>query len=243
MDTSSPFTFPSRPLLSTILLAVALCLCPAAHAVLVMLDVEGDSSTTQAGFTRMTGAGMTGTAANGAFTPTATVDGITVTAAGGILQYRDRGTAGLLFPPHSEPYVNLLQEFIGKDGDDASINVTISGLSAGYYNITSFHHDWNVWATAKFFDILVSDADGTNQLKMDDAFFASTQNPYLGETYSIHADGLNDVVLTFVEQGTASTAPVRFNGLILASVPEPSKGVLALMGAAGILGVRRRRKA
>ena len=175
------------------------------------LDVDGSDASpleTELGFTRMTDPGMTGDAGNGAFSPAGADEGVTVTVTGGD-QYRDRGV-----PPTAQTYPQLVRDFIGRDGVNAQITVTISGLPAGPYEITSFHHDWFVWADLNYFDIRVDDALGTNRLVVDDALFPQSED-YTGESYFVSSNGVDDVVLRIRE--SSATNRVRFNGLVLES--------------------------
>jgi PKD domain/PA14 domain len=186
---------------------------------LLQFDVDGFNAPigeTHADRIRMTESNMVGDSGNGNFAPTATLQGVTVSAirtAGSNTQWRDRGTSGL--DAAGQPLNQLLRDFIGVDAPGAEITVTISGLPAGSHTLTSYHHDWNVWSVANNFDIIVNDANGLNQQKANDADFISSLNPYLGSTYNVVSNGRDAVVIRIIEDG--ETDRVRFNGLTIQS--------------------------
>jgi hypothetical protein len=218
------------------------------HAAPIRLDVDAfdaPASETEIGFTRMTAAGMTGDAINGNFAPAATINGVTVTASFvvGNMQFRDRGIASATVPP--PPFQNLLRDFIGSDNNPAGnteIDVRIAGLAAGQYEITTFHHDWNVASLNNLFDIVVNDANGMGQLLVNDATFNNT-DPYFGETIFVTSNGVDDILLRIISDANASVDHrVRFNGIVIAAVPEPASIALWTLGSLGLAwGARRRR--
>src|SRR5262245_59934871 len=98
---------------------------------------DAPASETQGGYTRLSTSTMTGNSTNGTFSPSALLNGVSVTAtaSGG---FRDRGAGGALT---NQGLAALLRDFIFKDGVGAMISVTITGLPAGLYDIRSFHYD------------------------------------------------------------------------------------------------------
>ncbi len=227
-----------------LILAVLVLRADSAWANVLRFDVDAANAPadeTQAGFTRMTDPAMNGNAANGTFAPTATVDGVTVTATqvvGSSRGFRDRGVGGPVAPPG--PFQNVLRDFIFSEGVDGSeIEVTVSGLGAGVYQFNTYHHDWNVGGNAaNVFDILVTDARGTDQLLIDDGTFVNAGTD-TGQEFIVASDGVNDIVLRVIED--SATNRTRFNGLSIVAVPEPhSLAVWGLLGLAGY-GYQRRR--
>ena len=172
-------------------------------------DVDANNAgaeVTQSGFVRMTEPSMNGNG-NAGYSPTATLAGVTVTATGE--RFRDRGV-----PPGTQTYPQVVRDFLAGVGPATEITVTIAGLPAGTYSVTSFHHDWAVWSNPHPFDILVDDTNGTGQLLVDDADYFELVD-YLGITYLVESNGVDDVVLHVVESGNES---VKFNGITISKI-------------------------
>ena len=236
--------------LGALLIFIANCTATASP---IMLDVDASNapaSETQAGFTRMTHSSLLNDATNGAFSPTATVGGVTVTAShtvGTSPHFRDRGIGSPTVP--TPPYQNLLRDFIGNEGvDGAAITVTISNLPVGTYQISTFHNDWNVAGLLNYFDIFVSDALVTNQLVVDNAIYSNSSLSYLGESFLVQSNGTSNISIRIVEDST--TNRVRFNGIIISdalptmAVPEPGTFVVLgmMLAICGCFAYGRRRR-
>ena len=190
---------------------VAFAKAAAQSAVRLDIDVfNAPADDTQLAFERMSEPGIIGNL-NGTFFPTATVDGVTVTAttiSGSSVGFRDRGDD----PNNLPPYSNLVKEFLFAEGTDGStIEVTLEGLPAGDYLVNSFHFDRLAADGNGRFDIFVDDAIGNNQLKIDDATYDLVNPTYLGEAYQLASDGVNDVKVRVVED--SDTNRTRFNGI------------------------------
>ncbi len=185
----------------------------------LLFDVDGftsPASETEAGYLRLTAPGMSGDGSNGAYNATGTYGGIVVTASAAN-GWRDRG-----IPPNQQLVPQVLRDFVYSEGAEGSqIVVTISGLPAGGYEVTSYHHDWFVWANVHPFDILVDDAAGTARLVVNNADYTSAAD-YPGATYIVVADGAGDVIIRIREDSSANS--VRFNGLVLNSAAATSVG-------------------
>lgn len=212
------------------------------HAGVLRFDVDAldaSASETQAGFTRMADPNVLGDFANGVISPTGTAGGVTVTATtlgSNGSGFRDRGIGNANNPPG--PYQNLLRDFISSNpAGDAEIRVTIQNLLPGSYQISTFHHDWHVAHRLNPFDILATDALGTDQLKVDNADWQSG-GQYFGETFFVTSDG-SDITLRVIDQGTFNG--VRFNGLTISSVPEPGALAIWSLSACVLVGTRKRR--
>ena len=153
---------------------------------------------TQAGFVRMTAPGMTGDSINGAFSPTGSSGTVILTASAGG-GFRDRGVGGVLA---TEPMSALLRDFIFEDGSDANIDLTITGLSAGTYDIRSFHFD-TLSSTDSGFTLLIQDADGARSI-------TGQVWSVTGSRYLVRSDS-SPILITVVENNGNDRA--RFNGI------------------------------
>jgi len=145
---------------------------------------------------------MTGNGVNGFFSPTATVNGVTVTATPTVSTsrgFRDRGIFGVgtLPPP---PVPNVLRDFIFafQSGGSAEISVTIESLPVGLYAIRTFHHDWNVGSAANMFSIIASDASGANQLKVSGAGYSNSDLFDNGQLFFVQSNGTDDILIRIV---------------------------------------------
>lgn len=198
------------------------------------------------------------------------------TTANTVRQMIDRGNATWIGEKN-----NLLRDWIGVDartsnggngtwdgstGTPTYITLTLTGLPADVYSMTSYHHD--VENMNSFFTVEVSVDGGANYSapmngRMTNSLGTGTPaenvvpagtapNVAGGDpadltstmTYGFTADGTNDVVLRYTPLPPGDTTPVHqmffgMNGFELDQVPEPSAGILGLVGFACLL--RRRR--
>ena len=179
--------------------------CGLAQAQVWQFDVDAadaDPSETQAGYARVTVPAMTGNSTNGTFSPTATLQGVTVTAtaSGG---FRDRDVGGALA---NQLLAALLRDFIFRDGAGGTIDITLNGLPAGCYDVRSFHFDnSNQGAlTNNMFDLVVQHAQGTET-------YPGLVWSLEGNNYRVCSDGATPILITVRESGIGNR--VRFNGL------------------------------
>ncbi len=182
---------------------------PLPPAPLIRADVDGYDSPpgeTQPGFVRMSAPGMTGNGSNGIYHLTVTSGGITVRASG--LSWRDRDV-----PPSHQSYAHVIRDMVGACGEGAEITISVSGLPAGKFDVTTFHVDWHVAARPNHFDILVYDALGKERMVREHIEFAPDVN-YQGETYQVVSNGQDDVVIRLRENSESDNC-VRFNGIVI----------------------------
>jgi hypothetical protein len=143
----------------------------------------------------------------------------------------------------------------GVTGTPTYLTLTLSGLAAGTYHWASFHQDtehmhtdFGVWLdTGAGFTQL---ADGTmtdstpggnpDSGNLVDTFAGMAANGSIYNT-SISANGTDDVVLRFAPYSNTAVHRQFFgiDGFQLTQVPEPSSGLLGLLGA--VMFLRRRR--
>lgn len=127
----------------------------------------------------------------------------------------------------------------GFDGGGPAITVTLSGIAAGIYELTTFHHD-SLAATgnSNSFDV---DVDGGNGfIEIADSILASSSST---------PGSITTVVGTFVATGgdivfridaDSASLPVTMNGFSLSAVPEPS--ALGFFMISGFACTRSRRR-
>lgn len=105
---------------------------------------------------------------------------------------------------------DLLEDGVVADGP---LNVTIKGLSAGDYTLTTFHHDPDV--DRGNVDIDLQDAKGTqkNIVKNLRQSTGSTPDPYAEALFNFHSDGK---AVTITLHGNADcSGSVSLNGLVI----------------------------
>lgn len=123
---------------------------------------------------------------------------------------------------------------------NATLVLQFTGLTAGLYDMSSFHHD--AGNVLRNFALYVTDVQGTNrqlfanQVPTTGYAINSIANP----AYQIQSDGTNPVTLYFhVRTGTASNE-IWLNGFTLSIIPEPAS--MALLGLGGLLILPRRKR-
>lgn len=133
---------------------------------------------------------------------------------------------------------DVLSDTFKQTGND--IVLTISGLDAGSYTWTGYHHDSNVSTVRDALDITV---DGL--LVVDDLQQTIGTAPATVATsaFGFTSDGATDIVIRLIDVDTVpTTSQIYLNGFEIAAViPEPSTYSAMLALFVGALVVIRRR--
>ena len=115
-----------------------------------------------------------------------------------------------------------------------TLKLTLSGLSAGTYEMTTYHHGTTHASASAFggpFHLLV---DGSQVNGDYTHTFGTSPDTITTIDFQFIADGVNPVAIEFVEP-TAATREIVINGFELSAVPEPSALAIILTGA--VLGL------
>ncbi|MGD1979377.1 MAG: PEP-CTERM sorting domain-containing protein [Akkermansiaceae bacterium] len=143
----------------------------------------------------------------------------------------------------------------GTTGTPTYMTLTLSGLGAGIYNWTSFHHDtenvhgdFAVWIDTGSGFVQLADGVMTDGTAAGNPDSGATVSDFAGmesagsiyET-SFTANGTDDVTIRFAPYANTAVHRQIFgvNGFQLEQIPEPSTGLLSLLGVA--MAFRRRR--
>jgi hypothetical protein len=138
----------------------------------------------------------------------------------GGIDWRDRGDGYAADAPYNQTLVKIGEEFIKNNA--GIIRVTLSGLPAGRYELTSFHLDVEN-TQCENIAILVDTGNGTGYLDKGVSGNANVLTGGIdglstavmvaqGRTFQFLADGLHDVLVVFDGSAAADTE-VPLNGL------------------------------
>jgi len=129
----------------------------------------------------------------------------------------------------THPLGDLTEDFFAHQDN---MTLTLSGLSAGEYRITTYHHD--VTVNHDVIGVRLTDANNTATdlgLTVDQT---TGTNPAdvasLG--FAFEADGVNDVAIQFFEVNSLGTPSIVLNGFDLTSAVIPEPATLAVLGLA-----------
>jgi hypothetical protein len=188
---------------------------------------------------------------NGTGGPSGTFSGYTDLAAGDI-------TVSLANIAYNRTYANgstadfpgtdldaMYNDLLFRNNDSATVDVTISGLQADTYRITTHH--LNAPNTPTQFDLIKTDSTGTSTVGNYAMGLgnASTFNPTV-VSFEVESNGADPIVLkldaTVLGTGGNTGGWFGYNGLEIDVVPEPGSLALLGVGLFGLIGFGRRRK-
>lgn len=138
----------------------------------------------------------------------------------------------------------MYSDLLFRNDDTKTIDITISGLKAGTFQVTTHHLIES--PSPGSFDVNSTDSTGTSTvgnftMGTGSGGASPTFNPTV-VTFDVVSDGVNDIVLeidaTVLSSGGNTGGWFGINGLEI-DVPEPSS--LALLGIGGLLVAQRRR--
>lgn len=176
-------------------------------------------------------------------TGTGTQNGITLTTSSSALplEFRDRGTGG---PLSGHPNADLLRDFLFENDGSAPREMTfdLEGLTPDtLHEITvfSFDNGGNNGTRSFWFE---DDSEGLSLLT-----HTQSSDPNAGDfTLRLLSDA-NGMIRIVALSDTQASSLVIFNGMqvaeVIPTVPEPTTGLLALMGIGGLVARRRRQAA
>ncbi|QNN21502.1 PEP-CTERM sorting domain-containing protein [Planctomycetales bacterium ZRK34] len=128
---------------------------------------------------------------------------------------------------------------------NSGVELTIEGLEAGVYKMTSWHHEGggsgDTGGSSNLIDIFVTDAMGSLRSVIDDLVTSggnlSSVDP-ASATYAIYSDGINPITILFDDASPTDHETV-LNGFQLLVIPEPAS--MAMLAAGSLMLMRRRR--
>ena len=129
---------------------------------------------------------------------------------------------------------------------NSGISLTIEGLEAGIYEMTSWHHEGGGTGTTggagNLIDIFVTDAQGTLRQVIDDLITSggnlSSVDPSYA-VYRIYSDGINPITILFDDASPTDHETV-LNGFQLLFIPEPAS--MSMLALGGLMLARRSRR-
>jgi hypothetical protein len=158
----------------------------------------------------------------------------------GNIDWRDRGDSQLA-DILSLPLIKTGEDFLKNNA--GIVRVTLSGLPAGEYRVTSYHVDADN-SQSEAIQVLVDNGDGTGYVDTGALGDASVDNGGASAltpqgvidssaTFGFMSDGTSDVMILF-DGSAASDTEVPLSGLNIAAVPEPSSLLLLITALAGM---------
>lgn len=166
---------------------------------------------------------------------TATDQSVTATLTSSDGDLRGRSDRGTPLPATLE---DVWMDLAFVSAQDARLNITLSGLAAGSYDITLYAYDpggslGGFTADVFLNDVDVADIEMTN--KNTDPL------TYGQQTITAVSDGLSDVVIGLQAQPDGiSEGRAILNGIQIVPIPEP--GSLALLGFSALAIIKRRHR-
>jgi len=236
-------------------LALAGCLAIACSAqAMIMVDYGPGDQVVQSGWEGLS----LGTAAHTDATAFGNVTHNVTQGPGGSWQQRNRASG---YPGGAANYVHpefgqigpVLQDAMKCDNCDLDFH--FSGLEAGPYELTTFHHSWFAvpnynWAE---FDTLVDVGDGNGFTTVQSNLSVSHNNddpitdPGIYVTSFTSPGPTSDITVRLEairppREVTGETHESPINGFVLSQVPEPGTGVLGCLGLLCLAAGRQLRR-
>ena len=158
------------------------------------------------------------------------------------------GSNGLIFVDDGTvngTYGKLIEDYVIPSG--LNLRVTISGLAAGTYSMTTYHHIPTLSSQQSLTGITVDTGTGATTVAQDVPVYNGFSPTSIGSAnFEFSADGTNNVVMT-VQGRSFTTVSGVLNGFELSAqdasaVPEPSSALLMSFGVLGFLLHRVRRQ-
>jgi hypothetical protein len=229
----------------------------AALATSAVIATGADAAPLQIDFSTVAGGQSGWETINGTGSPSGTFSGYSSLGAGNITvslsniefnRLYKNGTSGPFDDFPGTDLDAMYGDLLFRNDNGATVDVTISGLQAGTFQITTHH----LIATPNpgDFDLFVQDADnpGFGQFvgNFDQGTGSTTTfNPNV-ITFDVFSNGVDDIILR-MEQGTPTTGGntggwFGFNGLEIAAVPEPTSVACWSILGLGLGYYRLRRK-
>jgi hypothetical protein len=211
-----------------------------------------------------TGAGLAAQAGwesiSGTGAPSGTFSGYTDLAAGNITVSLSNISYDRLYrngftdaTPDDFPGTDLDEmygDLLFRNNASAPIDITISGLKAGTYQVTTHHLHAGGAVTPSEFDLDVQDADSpafgqsVGNFTMGLGLGGSTTFDPTVVMFNVESNGTDPIILrmnaTFIGTGGNTGGWYGFNGLEIDVVPEPASLASGLLGLT-LIGLRRRR--
>jgi hypothetical protein len=119
-----------------------------------------------------------------------------------------------------------------------NLRVSLSGLAAGSYLMTTYHHIPSLSNQYNLTGITIDTGTGASTVATNVPVSIGYSPTSIGSAaFQFTADGSHDVVMT-VKGNSFSTVRGVLNGFEVSSVPEPSTALLAGLGVLGLVGRR-----
>jgi hypothetical protein len=143
----------------------------------------------------------------------------------------DPGTNGLFFADEGTVDAGaagpLVEDYVFASGPD--LQLTLSGLSAGIWGMSTFHHRPLSSSVVNISAITVDTGGGPQSVATNVPISIGLSPSSVSKrSFQFFADGTSDV--TIVMQGVG-ILPMPLNGFLLVAIPEPSSTILAVLGA------------
>lgn len=135
------------------------------------------------------------------------------------------------------PYGRLAEDLVYPSGLD--LYVTLSGLAAGLYSMTTYHHFPSFSNQYSLEGITIDTGTGATMVAQNVPVSTGYSPTFIGTaSFQFLADGSHDIVMT-VHGDSLSTVRGVLNGFEVSSVPEPSTVLLLVTAVLGFVFISR----